>query len=783
VSIPPPATGQLIWRKELPLAGLLALVPMTVVVLFARLSGDWFCLVEDDGLSFHQPLLSESIRRVLAGELPLWSPNSGCGYPHFARSAALYPVHYLSHAICWLLGLGWQEMAVSHVLHLGAAAGAAFLYLRFLQVERWPATLAALGYSLAGPLLGMATNWNEMAFMAPYVPLGFLVIEHLIAGERSWVWPCFGGLLGALYYMPNGPLGAFKFALLLGLYFLLRCRRATFGFALRRLMLTGVLAFLGCAGQLAATWQLMQLSPRISAEGVSAGEGLNIMACSPEFYRGFVYPLIEFHWPRTYYWCDHFNGSALFVGPLAILGVILAVVYARRVPGPHRALLVLLGIYFVLSLGSYFDGNTLLQGLPLFRQHRWPVRWTVEFCLVAALLTGVGLQLGWNRIQDRRTRTALIAYVVVVFLALTVRTSEATEWEFQPACRNLVLPWLLTTLLLAYYFHTRRKAAFYLLGLAATVGALVVNVPGAQRHRFGHMRDLAREPLRLNEGSQERVLHLSSRKDQLAAGGEGNYAYCLAHQLGLRSVTTYGPMGLRTQAWQAGLDSQAEVTDPDEAADTFLRGHLLETLRVSHVVIPRDDPVLNRACRTNPRLRWLRDTEWKSIYVHQGFREPAFFVAEARPETELASWADLGREPLSRICYTAGDYSGPRSFQPDGTVSDFHEENETIRLKTDTPRPQLLVVTTTNYPGWQAFVDGQPAELVRVNGSFMGLAVPAGAHDVYLRYHPTALIALTWLSVGVLVFLFGYCSVAFLCFRCRERPLPYSVVMASRSAT
>lgn len=322
MSIPPPKTGHTVWRQELPLAGLLALVPMVVAVLFLVCCGDWFCLVEDDGLDHHQPLLTESIQRVLSGQLPLWSPYSGCGYPHFARSAALYPVHYLSHALCWLLGLGCQEMAVSHILHLGAAAAAAFLYLRYLQVERWPSTIGALGYSLAGPLVGMATNWNEMAFMAPYVPLGFLVVEHLVAGQRSWFWPSFGGLLGAFYYMPNGPLGAFKFALLLGLYFLVRCRSATLGFAVRRLMLTGLLAFLGCAGQMAATWELMQMSPRLSDEGVSVAEGMSVMACSPEFYRGFVYPLIEFNWPRTYAWCSHFNGSAVFVGPLAILGLL-----------------------------------------------------------------------------------------------------------------------------------------------------------------------------------------------------------------------------------------------------------------------------------------------------------------------------------------------------------------------------------------------------------------------------------------------------------------------------
>ena len=113
------------------------------------------------------------------------------------------------------------------------------------------------------------------------------------------------------------------------------------------------------------------------------------------------------------------------------------------------------------------------------------------------------------------------------------------------------------------------------------------------------MRPLVNDPLVLNQGSLDRVLFLSPRKDQLEAKGEGDYAYCLARLFAQRSVTTYGPMALRMQAWQAGLNSQAEI----EAAAAFLQGHLLETLRVRDVVVPRDHAVLTSACHNHPQLR------------------------------------------------------------------------------------------------------------------------------------------------------------------------------------
>jgi len=104
------------------------------------------------------------------------------------------------------------------------------------------------------------------------------------------------------------------------------------------------------------------------------------------------------------------------------------------------------------------------------------VRWTIEFCFIAALLTGVGLQLGWNQVKDRRTRTALIAYVVVVFVALTMRPRRHGLGISLAVSRSL----LLATLLLAYYFHARRRLAFYLLAFVVTVAALVGNIPGAR---------------------------------------------------------------------------------------------------------------------------------------------------------------------------------------------------------------------------------------------------------------------------------------------------------------
>jgi len=69
--------------------------------------------------------------------------------------------------------------------------------------------------------------------------------------------------------------------------------------------------------------------------------------------------------------------------------------------------------------------------------------------------------------------------------------------------------------------------------------------------------------------------------------------------------------------------------------------------------------------------------------------------------------------------------------------------------------PALVVVADAYFPGWAATVDGRPAPVLRADGAFVGVAVPAGDHHVELAYRPppaaTAGRAVTGGTVALLV--------------------------------
>jgi hypothetical protein len=59
----------------------------------------------------------------------------------------------------------------------------------------------------------------------------------------------------------------------------------------------------------------------------------------------------------------------------------------------------------------------------------------------------------------------------------------------------------------------------------------------------------------------------------------------------------------------------------------------------------------------------------------------------------------------------------------------------------DNPQTGLLVLTDTWAPGWEAWVDGSPAPVYRVNGVVRGVMVGLGDHTVRFRYSPSGFAA------------------------------------------
>lgn len=66
-----------------------------------------------------------------------------------------------------------------------------------------------------------------------------------------------------------------------------------------------------------------------------------------------------------------------------------------------------------------------------------------------------------------------------------------------------------------------------------------------------------------------------------------------------------------------------------------------------------------------------------------------------------------------------------------------YEPNE-LKYTVDTKKGGVAVFSEIYYPGWTATIDGQPAELGRVNYVLRALKIPAGKHEVVMEFRPAS---------------------------------------------
>jgi hypothetical protein len=104
------------------------------------------------------------------------------------------------------------------------------------------------------------------------------------------------------------------------------------------------------------------------------------------------------------------------------------------------------------------------------------------------------------------------------------------------------------------------------------------------------------------------------------------------------------------------------------------------------------------------------------------------------------------RFPLSRVVVidsTAGFMPADIATIPDSlpasvSVTEWNPGHMTLEISPPAPQDAYVVVGENWYTDWRATVDGTPTPTFRANGAVIGVAVPAGATEVELRFESDA---------------------------------------------
>jgi len=80
-----------------------------------------------------------------------------------------------------------------------------------------------------------------------------------------------------------------------------------------------------------------------------------------------------------------------------------------------------------------------------------------------------------------------------------------------------------------------------------------------------------------------------------------------------------------------------------------------------------------------------------------------------------------------------------------GTVTVREYGLDRLTLEVTANQPAYLVTSETAYPGWEAWLDGQPRPIYTTDAAFRGMPVPAGRHVVSMRFAAWSV----WIAIAV----------------------------------
>ena len=676
---------------------------------------------------FFYPLKLYTAARLRLGELPLWNPLSGAGEPWLAnaQSGVFYPP-----TLFFLLPS--QALAAGLFLLLHFAVGA--LGMRFfLKGEGASGTAASFGAAVfagGGFAASLSAYWNHFG-AAMYLPAVALFARKCSRSRAATLG--LGAVLG-LQAMAGSPelLGA---GVLIAFLFAFP-REASSGDGWQEVPRFSGLRRCAAATVLAlalAAWVLVPLAelafhsdrrgplPTVEREiGTVAGPDLaSAVGLASEGSGAYL--------------------ASLYFGPLPLLAALAML--AERQRRPFVLLLGLVALAGVL-LALAPPPGAWLRSIPPFDRFRYPAKGLAVTVFAIAAMAGFGADT--LRFAPL-TRRALLVLPLAGLAALGLLLFSPMGLPVQVASAVGIL--LLLSLLL---LRGPAPGAAAWAQAAATL-ALVVSLGMASRglFRFAPEAMVARIPPSVG----------------FLAGVPGRVLTPPMGALAVWAVrdARFGPETLHRQR-----ESLLGYTNLLSGTRTVRTAAALPTAAARRIAETIDsDPDLARVARpVSARLLWtpFPPAGLGSRKVGDFYRAPLnpyrprlSFVTRYRVEPDpLRAWERASRgvvNPATEVLLDREPALRPTASPAKGLLIARIAEDLPERVVADvtTGSAGLLVLTDLAYPGWVAEEGEVRLDLLRADGFFRAVALPAGSHRVTFRYRPLSFYVGSAISLAALL--------------------------------
>lgn len=728
-----------------------------------------------DVTPFFYPMKQWLVDAMLSGRFPLWNPFVAGGEPFFAtlQPGVLYPGSLILYILPFPHGADW--LIVGHFLF--AAAG----WILLLRHERYSPAAAALGalaFALGGFFVSLGNFLNNLQTMswAPWLFLAWGLYLRDVRIERllMFVAACVAAFLGG-----EPQLLALVLALVLARS-LLNGRAAAVGKAhqLAAFSGAGVLALLVSGVQLVPFVEFIGQSVRtlpleisFSASRSQEPAGLLHMVIPPALGHGEHGFTTQFLASANVPWL-----LSLYPGAIALLFAALGLFAIRR--GERAFWLVLSTLGIGLALGPHTPlYRWLFDAVPAVRAFRYPEKLALPFAVAMPFLAAAGFDHWRARPELARGfgRALLGAAAVYGLGGLVLGTWPGV---LAAACAShgaMLLCGDPATAADLYTTAAWRLAAL----LAGAAGAVVLARRGMLSRELAAWLlvglaalDLAAAHRPVNPSVESSIYTTRPWAAELLAP-----AFDRRDEYRFRGTPVGAAMGEVARVTTAHelsnmyLDLQALGPNTGQVygfpQQDGLQGVELMSVALTHEAAIRewsDDPVrflqmMNVRYYADPTagaasMRGLRD-----IARHPELPIRLYEVPDPLPRAYVAEgWDTLpgpGQAlhrvlqpdwPSRRVALEEMPVFAPSDGRTGGRLVAATWEPERIRLIARASQPAVLVLLDRWYPGWKVTVNGEPARMLRANGVFRAVEIPAGQADVEFVYAPRSLVMGGWAS-------------------------------------
>jgi len=129
------------------------------------------------------------------------------------------------------------------------------------------------------------------------------------------------------------------------------------------------------------------------------------------------------------------------------------------------------------------------------------------------------------------------------------------------------------------------------------------------------------------------------------------------------------------------------------------------------------------------------------------------FAESADEEIEVLRTIDLHHEAVADKkfeAFLAGFQPTPADSASTLYLTDY--DSDFVEYAADAKKDELAVFSEVYYPkGWKISIDGEPAEMLRVNYTLRGLVVPEGKHTITFRFDPDSIRLTDAIAYGALL--------------------------------